>query len=114
MPPSRCHTAWKAINFTLDHKEVKKVKKFVPASKDGPAINFTLHLKSVRTVKRYLPAQELKAKISEPDPEVNVEIKENEVEQKIKVEDEEKMKIYKHRADEFVRRGSSGAWGVPG
>jgi hypothetical protein len=92
MPPSRCHTAWKAINFTLDHKEVK-VKKFVPASKDGPAINFTLHLKSVRTVKRYLPAQELKAKISEPDPEVNVEIKENEVEQKIKVEDEEKMKV---------------------
>jgi hypothetical protein len=93
MPPSRCHTAWKAINFTLDHKEVKKVKKFVPASKDGPAINFTLHLKSVRTVKRYLPAQELKAKISEPDPEVNVEIKENEVEQKIKLEDEEKMKV---------------------
>jgi hypothetical protein len=64
-----------AINFTLHYKEVRTVKKFVPASKIGPAINFTLHLKSMRTVKRYLPAQEIKVQTSDKVLEGKQQIK---------------------------------------
>ena len=67
-----------AINFTLHHKEVKTVKRYLPASENGPAIKFTLHLKSVRTVKRYLPAEEVEVEIDEEEvenvkPQIKVE-----------------------------------------